>query len=263
MADTAPHGQIAAVVDLSNTKQDFTYEIDDDGAKLALNFEGQLAAGAKRIYDTWHFLLGEDKLRQTHIKVRVIGGPSRYDAFRKQAWPDSKPNNGFYSARTNEAYVRHDPQNPGYTLKTAFHEVSHLITAGHLGPTPPWLTEGLAEYFETMQVRGQGRTITPNQSHIIRLKHSQLPGLEAFLNLDREQWNGQQRDLNYAVAWSLMHYLIEGGRGLYALQETVQHAHESFCRPFSMTSALDDAYPGGLSQLESDWRHWLSRVHGS
>ncbi|MEH6517799.1 MAG: DUF4124 domain-containing protein [Halioglobus sp.] len=259
MSDTPPNDHIASVVDIAGNKRDFTYQIVADGVQLPTTFEGQIAAGSKRMYDTWHFFLGETRLRQSQIKLRVIGGPARFDAFRAKAWPGSKPSYGFYSNSKNEAYVRYDPKHPGQTLRSSFHEISHLITASHLGPTPKWLTEGLAEYFETMEVKHQGGTIHPNKAHLARLKKSQLPRLSEFLAIDRARWNGPQRDLNYAMAWGLMHFLMEGAPGMYAMQSVVQQAHGHFCQPFSAAEALDGAYPGGLQRLERDWRDWLKR----
>lgn len=80
MSDRRPEGCIASVADLDMTKQDFTYEIIPDGVALPIDFQGKLAAGSKRMYDTWHFLLGEEKLRQARILLRLIGGPDRFDA---------------------------------------------------------------------------------------------------------------------------------------------------------------------------------------
>jgi hypothetical protein len=158
----------------------------------------------------------------------------------------------------NLAVVKFDPAHLDQTIATTFHETSHLITASHLGPTPPWLTEGLAEYFETMKVSGQGGEIHPNQRHIKLLQSSKLPRLQAYLAITRPEWHGEHRDRNYAIAWSLIYFLMEGAPGMYALQETVQEAHASFCKPFSAASALDNAYPGGISSLEADWRKWLA-----
>jgi hypothetical protein len=264
LSDTPPSDHIASVIDMATgTKRDFTYEISADGITLPITFQGQISAGSKRIYDTWHFFLGDTDLRQSQIKLRVIGGPDRYDAFQRKAWPNSKPTNGFYINSKNQAYVKYDPNRPEQSLHTSFHEISHLITASHLGPTPPWLTEGLAEYFENMEVTGQGGTIHPNKAHLTLLKKSPLPRLHDFLEIDRSQWNGAQRDLNYATAWSLMHFLMQGAPGMYAMQDVVQQAHASFCKPFSVSTALHNAYPGGLKRLESDWKKWLHNNRAS
>lgn len=259
MSDIPPKDHIAAVADLSSSKQDFTYTVIDDGANLSITFQGQLSAGAKRIYDTWNFFLGEEKLRQTRITVRVIGGPARFDAFRKKVWPNSLPAGGFYSPSKNEAYVKYDPKHPEHAVRTTFHEVSHLITAGHLGYTPPWLTEGLAEYFETMEVSHQGGTIYPNEAHIKLLQRNRIPGLNSFLDVTQSQWNSEMRELNYAVAWSLMHFLMQGSPGMYAMKEVVEQAHANLCKPFAAKKALHEAYPGGLQRLETDWRKWMAK----
>jgi hypothetical protein len=257
LSDKPPSGHIASVIDMAGSKRDFTFEIQADGITLPITFQGQIAAGSKRIYDTWHFFLGENNLRQSKIMLHVIGGPARFDAFHAKASPGSKSVDGFYKPTKNVAYAKYYPKRPDRAVEISFHEISHLITASHLGTTPPWLTEGLAEYFETMEVRGQGGTIHPNQAHLKLLKKSRLPGLHDFLDIDRAQWSGPQRSLNYAAAWSLMHFLMQGAPGMYAVQEVVQQAHANFCKPFSASAALNAAYPGGLQRLESDWRKWL------
>jgi len=258
LADKRPPGQVASVVSLGVEAKDFTYEIESDGVSVPVGFPGQLAAGSKRIYDTWHFLLGEEKLRQSKISLKLIGGPERFDAYYAKVAPGRKPVNGFYSMSNNTAVVKFDPSNVRRALATTFHETSHLITASHLGPTPPWLTEGLAEYFETMQVREQSGAIHPNYQHLNLLTSTQLPRLQDYLAITRPEWHGDERDRNYAIAWSLVNFLMTGAPGMYALQETIQQVHANFCKPFSAENALGQAYPGGFKRLEADWRKWLA-----
>jgi hypothetical protein len=43
-----------------------------------------------------------------------------------------------------------------------------------------------------------------------------------------------------------------------ALLEVIQASEKSFCKPFSASSPLDGAYPGGLQRLEKGWLNWLS-----
>jgi Domain of unknown function (DUF4124)/Protein of unknown function (DUF1570) len=258
MSDQPPDGIIASVMDMGMEKQDFTYHITPDGISVPTNFPGQLAAGSKRIYDTWHFLLGEEKLRQSQIELLLIGGPDRFDAYRAKTHPNSNPVNGFYSMGNNLAVVKFDPANQAQTLGTTFHEVSHLITASHLGPTPPWITEGLAEYFETMQVKGQTGAILPNQAHIKLLKGTPLLRLRDYLAIDRPEWYADNRNRNYAIAWSLIHFLLQGAPGMYALQGVIQRAELNFCQPFSAADELDHTYPGGIQRLEQDWLNWVT-----
>jgi hypothetical protein len=85
--------------------------------------------------------------------------------------------------------------------------------------------------------------------------------LHAYLSIDRREWYGEHRERNYAIAWSLIHFLLQGSPGMYALQSTVRQVEAHFCQPFSVLQALDEAYPGGLSRLEADWRRWLASQH--
>lgn len=258
MTDRPPADRIATVIDLAGSKRDFTYDIQGDGFHVSSLFQGQVAAVSKRMYDTWHYLLGEERLRQSHITLKIIGGPARYDAFREKTWPGSLPNAGFYRAGENTAYVRHDPGMPEQTLRSAFHEVSHLITASHLGPTPPWFTEGLAEYFETMEVRDQSGVVRPNPRHLKILRSNSIPELHDFLRMESEDWYGPQRKLHYAAAWSLIYFMLGDDDGRFALKNVVGEAHANFCKPFPMDRHLARHYPGGLAQLEARWQRWLS-----
>ncbi|MEM8563598.1 MAG: DUF1570 domain-containing protein [Pseudomonadota bacterium] len=258
MADTRPPGVIASVLDIGLNKRDFTYEIIEDGVSLPIDFEGQLAAGSKRMYDTWHFFLGEEKLRQSHITLLMVGSADRFNAYRGNTSPNAKPISGFYSMSKNKAVVKFKPQRIEQTLATTFHEISHLITASHLGPTPPWLTEGLAEYFETMKVKGQVGVIYPNQAHIKLLQDTSIPRLSGYLAIERPEWHEEDRNRNYAIAWSLVHFLMQDSPGIDALKSVIQEAQANFCKPFSAKDALAKAYPGGLQQLEINWRRWLA-----
>lgn len=258
LSDTPPEDQIATVIDIAGARQEFTYRINAENITLPLGFEGVIAAGSKRMYDTWHFLLGREQLKQSAIVLNLLSPQSRYDAVREQLWPNSQPSSGFYSLRHHQAYVHYEPDQTDNGLRTSLHEISHLITATHLGPTPPWLTEGMAEYFENIAVQGQGGVVNPNRHHLRRLESSQLPRIGQFLAMRRDDWNSADRDLNYAVAWSLMFFLMKGDPGIYAMQEVIRNGQQHFCRPFSYSDALIDAYPGGLQRLERDWKVWLS-----
>ncbi|HAN29161.1 MAG TPA: hypothetical protein DCP75_15865 [Haliea salexigens] len=261
MSDERPEGVIATVLDMRLSAQDFSYRLMPDGLQLPVDFAGKVAAGSKRMYDVWHFLLGGNKLKQARIDVLLVADDARFAAYRASTSSDTFPIAGFYSMRSNQAFVKADPAQPARNLRVTYHEVSHLITASHLGPTPPWLTEGLAEYFETMQVRDQTGAVYPNEAHIRLLRSQVLPSLHAYLSIDRREWYGEHRERNYAIAWSLIHFLLQGSPGMYALQSTVRQVETHFCRPFSVLQALEKAYPGGLSRLEADWRRWLTSQH--
>jgi hypothetical protein len=109
-----------------------------------------------------------------------------------------------------------------------------------------------------MRVKDQSGAIYPNRAHIKRLQTTPLPSLRDYLAIDRPQWHWEDRDRNYAIAWSLIHFLMGGSPGMYALRETIRQVQENLCKPFSAALALGKAYPGGIPQLEADWRRWLA-----
>ncbi|TGD72559.1 DUF1570 domain-containing protein [Mangrovimicrobium sediminis] len=256
LSETPPRSYIPTVLDATGAERDFSYEILSEDT-LPAQFETHLRTGAKRIYDTWHFFLGEQRLQQAHIRLQVIGDAARYAAVQAQVWPDSQPTIGFYSPLRNTAYVSFDAQRPGEAMRTAYHEISHLVSANLLGPTPPWLNEGLAEYFETMRVRGEGARFVLDRAHLQLLRRNGVPALDDLLTKDRQAWHTQRRARNYAAAWSLVHFLMQDNAGRYALKELIEQIHANFCRPFSARLALYSAYPGGTARLESEWRSWL------
>jgi peptidase MA superfamily protein/uncharacterized protein DUF4124 len=264
MSDTAPEGVVASVRNVGPAKRDFQYHIESPGVLLPQTFNGKIAAASKRMYDTWHFFIGEENLRQTNIKLLLLPTQAAFDEYRGKYMQDTRPIAGFYTIASNEAVVHYLPDNLDATRSTAIHEVSHLITAGHLGPTPSWLTEGLAEYFENIDVRGQSGVVYPNGHHLALLRQTQLPTLAEFVAQSDTEWRGADRGLNYAISWSLVYFLMDGDPGMHALKDVVAQAHDNFCKPWSAADALAAAYPGGMARLEGDWQSWLAQSqHGA
>ena len=101
-------------------------------------------------------------------------------------------------------------------LRTIFHEYSHLVIANVARGLPPWLGEGLAEYYSTFEVRPDGRRATlgrPIETHLIRLNTERLLTLEELLSVSHESplYNeGSRRSVFYAQSWALVHMLLNG-----------------------------------------------------
>jgi hypothetical protein len=257
LSDQPPARGIASVVDLSPRQRDFTLEIALEGVTLPPRFRGQLNAGSKRMYDSWHYLLGPENLRQSAIDLVLVGDPRRFEQYRGAGVAGNLPISGFYRIADNRAVVKYRADQPDSALRTSLHEISHLITASHLGPTPRWLTEGLAEYFENLVAREQNAAIHPNRAHLELLRTSRGPTLRQLLHPAQPGWDDARRGGNYAAAWSLVYFLMDSPTGREALRETIRAQHRQFCRRPVATQALADAYPGGLNGLERDWRRWL------
>ena len=99
-------------------------------------------------------------------------------------------------------------------LRIIFHEYVHLVVSNVTDGVPPWLNEGLAEYYSTFLVSDDGKTATMGTvigEHVAMLKEQQLLPLKDLLAVTRDSplYNeGQRRGMFYAESWALVHYLL-------------------------------------------------------
>lgn len=101
---------------------------------------------------------------------------------------------------------------------TVYHEYTHYLTDNALGRSnvPPWLNEGLAEYYERTEFAGESATLGGvNAGHLALLRREGfLPGPTLFgtdyYSLQKQTKETAQRF--YAESWLLVHYLVHGGR---------------------------------------------------
>ena len=104
------------------------------------------------------------------------------------------------------------------TYGTIIHEYVHYLidTNFRKGGLPPWLNEGLAEYFETFEILDtpNGPAISlgkPPANHLGLLRTNKLIQPKEFFAMDNRSLHrtGEgPRALFYAQAWATVHYLI-------------------------------------------------------
>jgi tetratricopeptide (TPR) repeat protein len=103
-------------------------------------------------------------------------------------------------------------------LMTIFHEYAHLLTANTLGPTPAWLSEGLAGFYEMTQVSGGGKKVMIGRAsaeQVQLLKGVTLIPIKELLAIDQRSQvynEGNRRNVFYAQSWALTHYLTLGSQ---------------------------------------------------
>jgi len=99
-------------------------------------------------------------------------------------------------------------------LSTAVHEYVHSVLDSNFDKSslPPWLNEGLAEYFETLRVDG-GNIIACEQQveHLRLLRRSAMIPLREFFSIssaDLKSMSFDRRRLYYAQAWAVVQLLM-------------------------------------------------------
>ena len=240
--------------------RNFLLTLSSDGASVPRRFEKDLQAGARRAYDLWRDWLGETALVPTRINLRIVGDEQRFDELYGQT-PSRVRAVGFYRIRSNEAFVLYAPPYRRNALATAFHEMSHLITAWHLGPTPPWLNEGIAEYLETLRVELQLTRFEPSQQHLRVLRQSGMVQLRALLEIPRGEWGQGNAHLRYATAWAVVAFLQSSSQGRETLRNVIEEAYRTRCDGTAEISGALYRYAGGIEQLERDLRLWLRTLN--
>ncbi len=107
------------------------------------------------------------------------------------------------------------------TFRVIFHEYTHFILDTNYGraDVPPWFNEGLAEYYETFAIRDD-RIVNlgaVHPEHLQLLQQSKLiPFDQLFaVNYYSLHQNGHDtRNIFYAESWALIHYLLQGNKGV-------------------------------------------------
>ncbi|MEP4079056.1 hypothetical protein [Haloferula sp.] len=165
--------------------------------------------------------------------IRLCGNEERFSEF---GGPSGSA--GLFDSRKNEILIRADlflaPPGSSTRLKEPpdesllIHEVCHYAMDLKLRGAPPWLKEGLAEYFSVAhQQAGFYRFDQFEQSLPKRLRRNlalqpgaraELPSIKRVLGLDGRAWSrelerGEPEEfyLPYATSLLLVHYYIEGG----------------------------------------------------
>ena len=245
-------------------EQYFRVKLIHDQAPGAVRMQTRIMADTQQIFMFLARHLEIDKLRQVYLDLRLLPDKDSFGRYRRKYAPKLDTTTGFYMTRKNEAVVRILPGRNGddRTLGIVRHETSHLIAAALFGNLPDWLNEGLAEYFERMDVDGQAKIIRPSSYYLKllrkRLRRGTLPRLQQHLRLSHKQWNREDQALRYAIGWSVVFFVMSEPRGRHLLASLLAEQATHRCRRFSTADFLERNQQGGLNALDRHWRHWLA-----
>lgn len=140
-------------------------------------------------------------------------------------------------------------------LETATHELSHVISFGAIADQPSWFAEGLASYFETVNLDADRATVDvgdvdPRRSRAYTIKHEGfLPTAQLFA-CNRIACEDHRF---YATTWALYSYLInvhpaelQHYQALLAALPAAQQGH-------AWQEAFPNLPPGKLDHELAEW----------
>lgn len=244
------------------TANHFSLSVRAEDTRLPIELSKQLRIATRRAYEQWRHWLEREEIIGAPINMRIVGDANRFAALYGRPETNDFTPIGFYRISNNEAFVLYTEPFIDNASETAFHELSHLITAQQLGPTPPWLNEGIAEHFETLRIRDDRTEFSRNREHLQLLYRRGLVPLEELVGLSRRDWTEEDAPRRYASAWALIAFLQSSPEGDETLQAVIQGAFDSRCDLFFEPRHLLERYPGGTVNLEKDWQRWLSNQFG-
>lgn len=140
-----------------------------------------------------------------------------------------------------------------------FHQFAHAVIRGQL---PPWVDEGLAEYFGEAVFTGDGMidgVIPPWRLERVQkeIRENTFKPVEQMMGLALKEWNAEMTPVNYDQAWSMVHFLAHARQGRY------QPTFVAFMRLLSTGEQSTEAWKrtfGPTEGFEQDWKDWWAKL---
>ena len=237
----------------------FLLSVDSVKAQLPAYTKDHVSAGIKKIYKTLINAIKVKQVRPVHIKMRFISNQSQFHAYRIKVAPDTgNKATGFYSSRINESVIWATGDRDHVT-RIALHEATHAMVAVMFGGAPTWLNEGLASFFEKTVITGNDvYSYELIDEYLSRLGRSKLPSLASHFIQTHQQWHDDSKsDMNYAVDWSLVFYMMSSHHGRNLLRLMLDDVAEINCQNFDAVQFINQHYEGGLRRFEVGWHGWV------
>lgn len=144
---------------------------------------------------------------------------------------------------------------------TPAHELTHAISFAVIHHQPRWLSEGMAQFFETVALGGNGPTVDVGVAPNWRGQPQRMAHLVPVTRLFQWQDTSKHEASEYSTAWALFTFLMNRDRaGLLRYLQILQRE----ARSRSATSQAEaeawwaEAFPSlPLGEVDLELRQWL------
>ena len=145
-------------------------------------------------------------VRGTPIRIIVFASEREYQPYRLRSTADA-----YYAGTGSQNYIVMGSDDP-VKFGLAAHEYAHLVLRNSGLQMPPWLKEGLAEFFATLRITGQATELGgPLPGRLRTLQGRTWMPVADLLSLSEESQRSEERsaaDLFYAESWALTEMLL-------------------------------------------------------
>jgi len=205
------------------------FSLDLNTASLPYDFNQKLTLKLNKLFKVYGQLLDRSSLKKVEINLRIYASKIAFNQIKTEHnMPIGDNTPGFYSHATNQAHLL--LTNQAATMKTATHEATHAINRGIIGYSPKWLNEGLAEYSENIEVKGQVSSVYLNKSwtNNNRISAKILP-LHTLLSATNSDWDSTLRNRLYATSWAFIYFMMDNQQRKGMLAKIIRSEQQNLC----------------------------------
>ena len=199
-------------------------------------------------------------LEQTGFKldnrppIRVIAFRTReeYEPYRLRPTADA-----YYVGAPDRDYIVMTSGHGDGDFRIAAHEYAHFILRANSLNLPPWLNEGIAEFFSAMPAELAGKSASREPIHARTLRNRPWMPLAQLLALPAEspvRDDPADSDLFYAQSWALADMLMSSSQYASRFQELIPAVSET-----PSTEALPRVYGRTLDEISRDLQTWIGK----
>jgi hypothetical protein len=260
--DRPPTNVEAETKNLVGRKDFFDMTLSYPNSEVSAELSESLEVNGRAISKALGQLIPKDRMTKSVIDMKVFTSQSAFLAYKRVVAPNLSNNvSGFYSALNNSVAVLHSG-NEKLTQLTALHEATHVFQYKNIGIMPGWLSEGMASYFENMEVKGHSKVVpVSNQWRYVLNRYQTSIAVKDLLTADYSNWQGANGALYYATSWALVHYMmLPENRAV--MRTYLDMLSRDKCNQESVQFNLEffeQEYNGGVSKLQSDLFAWFER----
>ncbi|WP_081310500.1 DUF1570 domain-containing protein [Pseudoalteromonas luteoviolacea] len=220
------------------------FDLEISGQTISNQFKNTLSSRLNAIFRGYTGIVGLKAMRKVTLRIQVLPSRGLYERTVKAYGGEPSGTAGVYFGTKNTAFVEQTSYEA--TMQTAIHEAVHAINQAVIGFSPRWLNEGLAEYFETVEVSMQVGEVKPN-NHIAKsgyikgqvLRPSQLIGAE-------DTWQSSDPATLYRSSWAFVHFLMSSSHGKQSLKALMLQEQKEPCSSLDYANVkrvLNGSYP--------------------
>ena len=197
----------------------------------------------------------------SYVNLKIFGKHGDFMSYQHRLIGKTYSESGIFLPRTGEALVNGSKYR-NRVVAISIHEASHALIQPAGYRIPSWVNEGIAEYFETIEISETQVLFKPQDdrhSEIAQLfKEKKLTSLLEYFGLSNKVWKNRnlvEDRTSRSIAWSLVHFLMSSKQGT----ETIMKIMNNFKIDDESPSMyiVNNSYPGGLNVLEQRWHEYL------